>query len=321
MEPTPAQTQFLTKNISGFDASQWVFSSAGHAGSDRRFLRFQKGKESYILILWDSRDEDWPRFLTIEKELRDAVPFLPHVYAFDTRHGLILEEDLGGLTLKAACEQPMAAIEELYRRVIDALVSWQRIDMSVSTVIGARAMDEDVFLWESSYFALHCVTEYFGCETLLGAHWERERSDIAREAAVLPHVYIHRDFQSENILLHKSAVRFVDFQGARIGPAGYDLASLLMDPYIAVLDTALTMRLFDYYQSKTDRPLASEALYICAAQRLMQALGAYGNLSLHKGKERYKQFIPIAINRCISIVEKLPQYPRLLEILYTCKGK
>jgi aminoglycoside/choline kinase family phosphotransferase len=234
---------------------------------------------------------------------------------------LILEEDLGALTLKRMGEEFPEKIEPMYRSVLDALVQWQEMSIPAGSVIAARSMDMEVFLWESNYFSLHCVTEYFGCDSMLDPDWEKERKEIAEEASMLPKVCIHRDFQSENILIHYNAVRFVDFQGARLGPAGYDTASLLFDPYIPILGADIRDRLFAYYASKTSTSISKEAFYLCAVQRLMQALGAYGNLSIHKGKERYRHFIPIAIDRCLEAVEKSQRFPKLQEILTACRKK
>jgi aminoglycoside/choline kinase family phosphotransferase len=319
---TPAQSRFLTENIPGFEAAQWSATSAGAAGSDRRFLRIQKNKdpnESFVLVLWDSRDADWKRFLTIENELSQTVSFLPKIYAHDDKHGMILEEDLGNTTLKQFCADSPCKMETVYRSVLEALLTWQKTEIITSAVIASRSMDLDVFLWESKYFSVHCVSEFFGCDNLLGKEWEKERMRIAQNASNLPRVCIHRDFQSENILIHKGAVRFVDYQGARLGPAGYDLASLLYDPYIAQFDDNLVGRLFDYYLSKAPVSITAESFYVCALQRLMQACGAFGNLSIHKGKEQYRRFIPVAIKRCIGILEKLPHYPQLYDILKKCR--
>ena len=318
---TPAQIKFLGRTIPGFDPLQWSVTSAGAAGSDRGFSRLTKiddKKVSYVLILWDSRDEDWPRFLAIEKELGDCTPFLPKIFATDAKHGLILEEDLGSVTLKRACDEFPLKIETFYKSAINALIGWQAIPPDASVAISSRAMDKDVFSWESRYFAQHCITEYFGLDVMLDAAWEKERESIARNASALPLVCIHRDFQSENILMHNDRVRFVDFQGARLGPAGYDLASLLFDPYIPELRDLVQERLFNYYCLKSVTAMNPEPFYLCSAQRLMQALGAYGNLSLHKGKEQYRRFIPVAINRLLAISGKLPQFPRLHEIVDKC---
>jgi N-acetylmuramate 1-kinase len=324
MTLTPAQTQFLRENIHGFDPLKWSVTPAGAAGSDRRFVRIQKigdAQPSFILILWNSRDEDWPRFLDIEKELGDKIPFLPKILAHDAKHGLILEEDLGTMTLKQFCRERPNQIEQMYTSVINALIQWQSMEIIAGAVIASRSMDLEIFLWESRYFSVQCVTEFFGCDSLIDAAWEKEREKIALEASALPKVCIHRDFQSENILVQNGAIRFVDFQGARLGPAGYDAASLLFDPYIPQLEGEIGKRLFDYYLSKKATGISAEALYLCGLQRLMQALGAYGNLSIHKGKERYRQFIPIAVERCVGIAEKLPRFPQLLKILTACRNK
>jgi N-acetylmuramate 1-kinase len=321
---TPAQNQFLKKHQTDFQPADWTISNAGYAGSDRKFLRVKKNRgeaQSCILVLWDSRDDDWSRFLTIQKELRGVVPFLPDIYASDEVHGLILEEDLGNTTLKSVSIAQPELMERTYASVIDALIHWQKINTITSAVIASRSMDLEVFLWESRYFAQHCVIEFFGCDSLLTKEWEKERMQIAIEASSFPKVYIHRDFQSENILIHDNSVRFVDFQGARLGPAGYDVASLLFDPYVTQLGNGLSENLFEYYQKKTFGAMKAESYYICSLQRLMQALGAYGNLSIHKGKERYRQFIPVAIDRCIKVLEKTPRFPQLQRILHSCQGK
>ena len=45
---------------------------------------------------------------------------------------------------------------------------------------------------------------------------------------------IHRDFQSRNIMIRGQALRLIDFQGMRFGPPAYDLASVLIDPYVGI---------------------------------------------------------------------------------------
>ncbi|MFP4164025.1 MAG: aminoglycoside phosphotransferase family protein [Chitinispirillaceae bacterium] len=321
MELTPAQIQFLKKCTDGFHHSEWTVELAGQAGSQRRFIRVGRENQSYILIEWDSRDEDWPRFLTIQKELSVSVPFLPHIYCSDPRHGLILEQDLGSLTLKQYCEMKRGdsnAVESIYRSAIDALFEWQQVDVSGSEVISSREMDLDIFMWETAYFARHCVTEYFGQEHCLTDDWNTERERMAQHAAGLEKTCMHRDFQSENILIHKGQIRFVDYQGARLGPPQYDLASLLQDPYVDALDPGTAQKLHEFYMSKWNEAPDEKDYYICSAQRLMQALGAYGNLSLHKGKPRYSEFVPVALRRLASVFEHLPEYPVMGRAVRCC---
>ena len=46
--------------------------------------------------------------------------------------------------------------------------------------------------------------------------------------------FIHRDFQSRNILVSQGRIGVIDWQGGRLGPLEYDLASLLIDPYVSI---------------------------------------------------------------------------------------
>ena len=89
-------------------------------------------------------------------------------------------------------------------------------------------------------------------------------------------------------------VYFIDFQGMRFGCPFYDLASLLFDPYARLSSTERKSVLDAYFGDSTASEKQMEEntflLNIGAAQRLMQALGAYGFLSLKKGKKEYSQY-------------------------------
>jgi N-acetylmuramate 1-kinase len=323
---TPAQYSFLAEHIPCYDQGSWIVVPAGRAGSDRQFYRTKCSgmRDTYVLIVWDSADQDWERFLTIQRDVSAAVPFLPRIFAHDDLHGLILEEDLGSTTLKKHCLRSSMTEKKTmqqYRDVLDALVLWQNLDGHASTIIASRSMDREMFLWESDYFAQHCVRDYFACDAMLDDKWEKERLDIAIAAAALPKVCIHRDFQSENIMLHKGMIRFVDFQGARLGPACYDVASLVYDPYVQALSTELRRELFDYYRSIAPSKITLRSFRICAMQRLMQALGAYGKLSIHKGKDWYRAYVPVALRRLADVVGQGRDFPVLRGIVQACIKK
>jgi aminoglycoside/choline kinase family phosphotransferase len=319
----PAQTGFLKKAIPSFDPASWAITSAGHAGSDRKFVRVKSRitKESFVLVIWDSNDHDWVRFISIQRDVSPLLPFLPRIFGSDDGHGLILEEDLGSSTLKKYCSSDsatLAAVETIYKQVLDALVQWQGLDTGMSATIAARDMDIEMFLWETEYFTTHCVREYFGLDRFVAPAWEKERQQLAAEAAAFPRVCIHRDFQSENIMLLAGKIRFVDYQGARRGPAAYDVASLLLDPYVEKLTPELSKRLLDYYLSIAPAGVTPHSFRICALQRLMQALGAYANLSIHKGKDWYREYIPVALQRLNPMVNELKSFPSLEEIVREC---
>jgi hypothetical protein len=107
----------------------------------------------------------------------------------------------------------------------------------------------------------------------------RDLESVADRLAGTPQVLVHRDLQSSNILWHEGGPVFVDFQGMRLGPAAYDLASLLCDPYV-MLPVRTQSRLLEYYARRTGCPeQVVDVFWSAAIQRLAQALGAFGRLS------------------------------------------
>ena len=95
-------------------------------------------------------------------------------------------------------------------------------------------------------------------------------------------------------------MRFLDFQGGRKGPLYYDLASLLLDPYVDISDN-LRNTLMEYYltQLATLIPIDKENFVteypIIALHRAMQILGAFGYLSTVKRRYHFQEYIPSAI--------------------------
>jgi aminoglycoside/choline kinase family phosphotransferase len=111
---------------------------------------------------------------------------------------------------------------------------------------------------------------------------------------------MHRDLQSRNIMVKDNTIYFIDFQGGRMGPIQYDLASLLHDPYVNLPEHIKTV-LFKYCVNKLKIMIEINAqafasgYWFCSITRLMQALGAFGYLSRVKGKTYFESYIPVAL--------------------------
>jgi N-acetylmuramate 1-kinase len=58
-----------------------------------------------------------------------------------------------------------------------------------------------------------------------------------------------------------------------------------------------------------------DALQLCAMQRMMQALGAYGFLGLVRGHEHFLQYIPRAVRSLRGIVGKIEDLKPLASLL------
>ena len=92
--------------------------------------------------------------------------------------------------------------------------------------------DAALYRWEQDYFFEHCLGRHFGITRRIDRAIARALHAIADELAAQPRCLVHRDFQSQNVIVREGEVCLIDFQGLRPGLAQYDLASLLLDPYV-----------------------------------------------------------------------------------------
>ena len=182
----------------------------------------------------------------------------------------------------------------------------------------------ELYRWERDYFREQCVGKV--CGIVLGAAegdaLERELAALAGRLLDAPAVLVHRDLQSQNVMVRAGTPFLIDFQGLRLGSPFYDLGSLLYDPYVEIGEE-LRAALLQYYYDLT-RPAAGWELFrelfsLAAAQRLMQALGAYGFLGLGKGKRYFLAHIPPALDRLIAVTEEGGRLPRLHALARRCR--
>ena len=146
--------------------------------------------------------------------------------------------------------------------------------------------------------------------------------EIATQLAAEPRCLVHRDFQSQNVMIRDGQPSFIDFQGLRPGLAQYDLASLLLDPYVSLPATEHDA-LFAHYlaTARPENPAHFRALYdLCAMQRLMQALGAYGKLGHTDNRTQFLTHIPAALTLLREAVVKTARLETLGALLGKLQG-
>ncbi len=199
-----------------------------------------------------------------------------------------------------------------YESALDEIARLHRLPDDTSRAIRQDLPAEfnaALYLWEQNYFLENCLGRYFG----MNEAQSRELAalpalrEIAEGLARLPRVLVHRDFQSQNILMRTGQAYLIDFQGMRPGLPEYDLASLLFDPYVD-LSNVERAELIAYYRGRqTENGLTidgdfDDTLRVCAMQRLMQALGAYGFLGLVKRHKDFLQYISPAMKSLRAII-------------------
>ncbi len=302
----------------------------GVGGSGRRYYRAPDGGGTIVRMICPPNEPDYERHMEYSRFFaRHGVP-VPKLLRFDAAEKRAEFEDLGDLSLYNYLRLPRTAgeIEHIYREVLSSLIALH-VDASrhieECQLLAGRIFDYDYFRWETSYFLERFV------EGLCGRHpdsrvlLENELDRLAREADALPKAVIHRDFQSQNILIAHGRPRFIDYQGARMAPPAYDIASVLWDPYYRI-DDALRERLLAHYLDlRTQRAGGDfsvqdfhEALALCRLQRHMQALGAYGFLSIEKGKHYFRKHIPEGLRLLKQdAAESARAYPAIAALVAT----
>ena len=175
-----------------------------------------------------------------------------------------------------------------------------------------EAFGPDLYKWERDYFRDNFVQSVctIDLEPAFAGQLESELGALAERIHAAGRSLVHRDLQSQNVMLRDRKPYLIDFQGMRFGSPFYDLGSLLCDPYVQFPEKAREELLAFYYGlSKRDLvwPDFQQVFWEASTQRLMQALGAYGFLGLKKGLTAFLDYIPAGLAILQHAVSHVPE--------------
>lgn len=290
-------------------------------GSGRKFYRLHFGDQSIVLVKYDlSRDEN-RLYVHVGEFLERQGVRVPRIHFHDDAEGLIWMEDLGENDLWSYREESWPARRALYESALDTIAALHALPPETAAPLRSALAPEfnaALYRWEQSYFFENCLGRHFG---MAPNEWEKlaglpALAEMAERLGAFPSVLMHRDFQSQNILIRRGQAYLIDFQGMRFGLAEYDLASLLYDPYVT-LTSAEQAELLDYYLERSGRPAGQfqEILKLCAVQRLMQALGAFGFLGHVKNAPAFFEHVEPARRLLHGLASEVPGLAPLAEAL------
>src|SRR5215831_1426206 len=205
--------------------------------STREYFRIPWQKATAVAAVYPERiDAEVHPYLDVTRLFLECGLPVPQVLDVDGDAGIIVQEDLGSRQLCQVFEEvSQDERETLLERAIELIARVQAATKTAferNSIAGQLAFDEPKLSWELNFFYDH----YFGSyrkETLSeveSAELKAELGLIARELSSVSRVLCHRDYHTANLMLdQKGEVRIVDHQDARMGPATYDLVSLLLD--------------------------------------------------------------------------------------------
>ncbi len=291
-------------------------------GSSRQFYRVFCGAESYIAIYAPVDDlsvvTENDSYVYIGKHLRTKGIPVPEIYAYSMEKGIIIVEDLGDHHLQSVIdfENSYEEGKAWYLKILEALIKMQ-VDGS-RDFDGSRCFDtpvydkEFIFRRELLYFKREFLERHLGLSAMK-PELDNELRELAEAVSQIPNnFFMHRDFQSRNIMVKNSRFYFIDFQAGRFGPPTYDLASLLIDPYVGMPKTLQEELMHTYFREAQKYLGMSHAEFeknyrLTALCRNFQILAAFVYLSKVKQKSFFEQYINPALVELASNLRRIDQ--------------
>ncbi len=315
----------------------WRFlEQAGFGGAERRFLQGDASTRIYERLVSDRdaailmnaprrpdgpplRDgkpysaiahlaEDVKPFVAIARALRARGFSAPEIYAADLAEGLLVLEDLGAEGV--ATGNPPAPVRERYATAVDVLVALHRQKLPHVLPVAPRidhvlpAYDLDAFLIEAEL-----LVEWYlphrnrPAEAAAKSEFPELWRAALGPALAAPRTWVLRDYHSPNLLWlpqrqGMARIGLIDFQDALVGPAAYDLVSLLQDARVDVPERLEMALLGGYVRARQASDPGFEAadflqLYATVgAQRATKILGIFARLDRRDGKPQYLRHLP-----------------------------
>ncbi len=269
-------------------------------------------RDPFIGIHWTEEREDNEQFIPIGRFLKQAKLRVPEIIHERARYRVALVEDLGDVDLHSLRDRPFEERLPLYRsafRQVDRLF-YAKAPKELHLM---PPFDAALYRWEQNYFFDHLVEDHLGMD----ADSLRKNPvfiEMAERLGAGARHLVHRDFQSQNLLIKDDEAWLIDFQGLRRGRQEYDLASLIFDPYMNHSRDEREALLELWEEIADERPETS-LFHQCAAQRLMQAMGAYGNILKNRGDEWYRQHIGPAARLLEEVTAGTPLEEPLAPVL------
>jgi aminoglycoside/choline kinase family phosphotransferase len=292
--------------------------------STRRYFRAHLGPRTAVAMFVPegSKPEEvangdvaparWP-FLEVCELLRSRGVDVPAIHGEATEQGWVLLEDLGDDTLAAHLQSHPERRQDLYvRAVTDLAVAQVSLsDLPPGSIVASRAFGEDLLSWEIHHF------REWGLEArgvVLSAA-DRSAYDgiaarLARRIAALQRVFVHRDYQSRNLMVRPSgSLCWIDFQDALLGPRVYDLVALLNDSYQAFDRGFVEARLDDYAReaslSAAERAVLGREFDLVTVQRELKDAGRFVFIDRVKHNASFLRFVEPTIAKARASAARL----------------
>lgn len=272
--------------------------------SPRRYARVVMADGGRAVVAWyaDEIRDVCRRFELTTALLHDAAIAVPRILAADCERGFMLLEDAGRRTLFDLRRRPLAerlpyfedAVAIARRIAVLPVAPIARLNPPLDTGLLNHELEQTVEVFLAPRALLGTAGTRRTIESALGALCEA----LGRQQPVP----CHRDFMSRNLVPRaEGCLMVLDHQDLRLGPPGYDLASLLNDSFYPT--PRITARLIG------DLPpggVEGRAFHRAAAQRALKAVGTFARFAA-LGSDRHLPLIPATLTRALHHLARTPE--------------
>ena len=264
-------------------------------------------------------------FINVQRYLARAGAPVPTIFRFDAERGFLYLEDLGDITFESRVADAGDDVRaRYYRAAIDQLVALQRFAADhpdPDCVAFSRGFDYDLLKWELDHFREYGL-EAQGKELTASEREAVEKifARIAEELAAEPRGFVHRDYQSRNLMVQDvdgaPRLRIIDFQDALLGTRAYDLVGLLRDSYVALSPSLLDALVAHFVDKATIDAARFQRLFdLQVVQRKLKDAGRFVFIDRVKKNPSFLVHIPNSLDYVARSLSRLPELATLREIL------
>lgn len=264
-------------------------------------------------------------FMNVQRYLARAGAAVPTVYRYDAERGFVYLEDLGDVTFESRVADAGDDVRaRYYRQAIDQLVALQRFAAThpdPDCVAFSRGFDYDLLKWELDHFREYGLeAQGFAPTAAQREELEKIFRRIADELAAEPRGFVHRDYQSRNLMVQDvdgaPRLRIIDFQDALLGTRAYDLVGLLRDSYVALSPSLLDALVGHFTDAAAIDASRFQRLFdLQVVQRKLKDAGRFVFIDRVKQNPSFLVHIPNSLAYVARSLARLPELASLREIL------
>jgi aminoglycoside/choline kinase family phosphotransferase len=317
----------MTQDVRLEQLTQWVHSLPGWehamlepASADASFRRYfrARGVEGTAICMDAPPDkENIHPFVDVTRRLTATGVHVPEIMAQNLLDGFLLLEDLGSTPyLNQLSPQ---TVNGLYADALHALMQLQQADCDHLPAYNERMLRTEMQLMPEWFLHTHLgIADEDIPHELLHHTFEA----LIGSAIGQPVAFVHRDYHSRNLMItDANSPGIIDYQDAVIGPATYDLVSLLRDCYV-VWPQSQVETWVDCFRKEAiiqgSIPPVDAASFqrwfdLMGLQRHIKVLGIFARLYHRDGKAGYLNDLPLVLSYVLEIGSRYHETSELVE--------